>query len=111
MDCCEKDGSCGTQAGQAECCGSKCPCGGECGGDPCACAKELWCSSFRQALKEVHVEALKERIRKAWGPNIDKGADAVVEAMGTVWQSLLSAAKAKSDLQEKMQGIMFGGKK
>ena len=111
-DCCSKD-SCSTPAAasDSQCCDSgKCPCGGDCGGDPVACSKALWCSSFATALKQVHVEALKSRIQKAWGANIDKGADAVVEAMGAVWMSKLTEAKAKHDLMAKMSGIMFGGK-
>ncbi|MCC6738779.1 MAG: hypothetical protein IT452_07010 [Planctomycetia bacterium] len=111
-DCCSKE-SCSTPSAgsESQCCDSgKCPCGGECGGDPVACSKALWCSSFATALKQVHVDALKARIQKAWGPNIDKGADAVIEAMGAVWMSKLTEAKAKHDLMAKMSAIMFGGK-
>ncbi|MCE9583216.1 MAG: hypothetical protein K8T20_12055 [Planctomycetes bacterium] len=110
-DSCSKE-SCGTGSSSASssCDAGKCPCGGDCGGDPMACAKALWCSSFAVALKQVHVDALKARIVKAWGPNIDKGADAVVEAMGTVWMSKMAEAKAKGDLGAKMAAIMFGGK-
>lgn len=108
-ECCSGE-SCSTQpASQSSCCSEgKCPCGGECGGDPVACAKLLWCSSFAAAMKQAHVDALKARIVKAWGDKINAGADAVVEAMGAVWMSKLAEAKAKNDLGTKMAGIMFG---
>lgn len=109
---CGSSQSCSTQNASSSSCSesSKCPCGGDCGGDPVACAKQLWCSSFGIALKQAHVDALKIRIVKAFGPKIDAGADAVVEAMGAVWMSALAGAKAKNDLGAKMAGILFGGK-
>jgi len=112
MSDCNKD-SCSTQnaSSSQDCCDSgKCACGTNCGGDPMACAQQLWCSSFSEALRQVHVEALKVRIQKAWGPMIDQGADLVVEAMGTMWQSKMAEAKSKNDLKAKMAALMFGKK-
>lgn len=107
-DCCKTEIPCRESASQP--CTDTCPCGGSCGGDPMACARALWCSSFGEALRQAHVEALKTRIQKAWGAQIDKGADAVVEAMGTIWMSKLAEAKAKSDLQAKMAALMSQAK-
>lgn len=64
--------------------------------------------AFFQAMKEVHVESLKERIRKQWGDKIDRKSDALVKAMGTQWESLLAQAKAHKTLHEEYQSIMFG---
>ena len=35
-------------------------------------AADLWKSSFHQAMREAHVEILKEKIKKAWGAKLDK---------------------------------------
>ncbi len=81
----------------------------------CACPLEtsvnLWKSAFCQAMKEAHVEVLKQKIQKAWGDKLDKQADAVVEAMGIQWQSWISAGKAKLDLKDKIAKIMAEGKR
>lgn len=61
--------------------------------------------SFFQAMKEVQIDVLKERIKKAWGSNIEKQADAVVTAMGAHWQALLVQAKAQGDLREAIKKI------
>ena len=70
----------------------------------------MWTGSFFQALKAVQVEALKAKIQKAWGAKTDKAADAVLEAMGIQWQSMLAQTNAKSDLQEKLRGLWSEGK-
>lgn len=78
---------------------------------PIEAAEKMWKSAFFEALTEVKKEALKERIRKAWGANIDKSADAVIETMGTIWQAKLTSGKAKYDLKEKLARILTEGKK
>ena len=100
-------GSCDVK-GQTETCGSgsgECPCGTACGGDPVTCAMGLWTGSFFQAMKAAQVEALKAKIQKAWGAKMDKAADAVLEAMGTKWQSMLAEAQAKERLREKLSSL------
>jgi len=57
-------------------------------------------------MRKVHVDILKAKIAKAWGPMMDKSADAVMEAMGVKWQSMMAEAKAKNDLAAKLAGIM-----
>lgn len=70
---------------------------------PIESATKMWQSAFFVAMKEAKVDILKEKIRKTWGPMLDKGADATVEAMGIYWESVLSQAKAKMDLQENIK--------
>ncbi len=72
---------------------------------------EMWGCAFHQAIKEAHVEVLKAKIHKAWGAKMDKMADAVIEAMGVQWESMLAQGKAKMDLKEKITRIMTEGKK
>ena len=103
--CLTETGCCETTAAAKECCGmSECAC-------PLETSIGLWKSAFFQAMKETHVEVLKEKIKKAWGDKLDKQADAVVEAMGIQWQSWLAAGKSKLDLKEKIAKIMAEGKR
>ena len=60
---------------------------------------DMWECAGHKAWKEVHVDLLKAKILKKWGSQMDKTADAVIEAMGLEWQAMLSRGKAKADLQ------------
>ncbi len=100
-ECCEKESACGSSAKGG--CGQ----GGDCG--DIAVAK--WSSAFCEAMHEVHVELLKERIQKAWGAKMGKAADAVVEAMGVHWQSMLAQGHAKAELKDQLRRLMQEGKK
>ena len=102
---CETDaGSCSTSSCESS--ESRCrACNTACGGDPVACATAMWSCAFFTAMKEVQVDTLKAKIQKAWGPKMDKAADAVLEAMGVHWQSMLAQAKAKGDLQGKLRAL------
>ncbi len=96
--CCDEQGS---GPAQQDCC----PCGNACGGDILTCGTMLWVGSFFNAMKEVQTDILKAKIQKAWGPKMDKAADAVLEAMGTKWQSMMAEANAKADLRSKLHKI------
>ncbi len=71
----------------------------------------MWNSSFFKAMGEVQVDVLKEKIRSTWGSVIDKEADAIVQAMGTHWQSILAQAKAQCDLRENIKKVYEGAAK
>lgn len=85
------------------------------GGQDCGCPVEKattqWQGTFCSALGEVQKDILKEKIRKAWGPKLDKAADAVLEAAEAEWNAMLSKGKAKMTLKEKMMSILTEGKK
>jgi len=68
-------------------------------------AAECWKASFMRAMCDVQTEMLKARIKKEWGPQMEKVADAVFETGGTVWQSWVSIAKAKCDLRDRIAEI------
>ncbi len=110
-------GSCETESGvcDTESCGSSSSgckaCGTSCGGDPIACATAMWGQAFFHAMKAVQVEILKAKIQKAWGSKMEKAADAVLEAMGVKWQSMLAEAKAQGDLRAKLQALWQEGQK
>lgn len=89
-----------------------CPCGTSgCSGDPIDCATGMWSGAFFQAMKEVQVDLLKAKIQKAWGAKMDKAADAVLDAMGVQWRSMLAQADAKAALRARLSGLWQEGQK
>ena len=110
-----ESGSCETESSSQERCatsGKSCPCGTPgCSGDPIDCATGMWSCAFMTAMKQVHVDVLKAKIQKAWGAKMEKAADAVIEAMGVQWQSMLAQASAKAELRERLHGLWQEGKK
>ena len=98
--------------------GSGCE-GGQTSCQPClppvSCPVEksagMWTGAFFQAMRETQTEILKEKIRKAWGAQMEKVGDAVVESMGIQWQSMLAQAKAHGDLRDQIRKIYQSGQK
>jgi hypothetical protein len=72
---------------------------------------EMWQKAFFCAMKEASTDILKEKIRKAWGPVLEKEADAVVEAMGVHWRSILAQAQAQKSLKESLAKIQQSAQK
>ncbi|MBI5186636.1 MAG: hypothetical protein HZA01_13055 [Nitrospinae bacterium] len=72
---------------------------------PVEAAAAMWKKAFFCAMKETQVDILKEKIRKTWGPMMDKVADATVKAMGIHWESMLAQANAKKGLHENIANI------
>ena len=72
---------------------------------PVSHAVDMWECAGHRAWKEVHVDLLKARILKTWGPQMEKTADAVIEAMGIEWQAMMTQGKAKADLKQKIASI------
>jgi len=73
--------------------------------DPIEISMKMWHKAFFQAMHEVHVEKLKKRIESAWGPSMDKAADAAIESFGKVWQSMQLQSEAKNEFASKLQKI------
>jgi hypothetical protein len=74
-------------------------------------AVDMWTCAGHRAWKEVHVDLLKARILKAWGPQMEKTADAVIEAMGIEWKAMMTQGKAKADLKQTIASIFIESKK
>ena len=106
-DCESSKGTCQTDSEHEAECHSKAP--STC--CPVEMAVEKWSGSFCQAMDEIRVEALKQRIKKAWGAEMEKIADAVVESMGAQWQAMLTQAKTQVDLRESIKKVFFAGGK
>jgi len=109
-----------------------CSCGSRCGGERehghergcahAACesrkaesfltekAVDAWTCAGHQAWKEVHVDILKTKILKAWGPQMERTADAVIEAMGAQWHAAMAQSQANADLKQKIGEIFSESK-
>ena len=61
-------------------------------------------------MKQAQADLLKAKIQKAWGSKMDKAADAVIEAMGVQWQSMLAQAGAKAELKDKLAALWQEGR-
>lgn len=57
------------------------------------------------------MEILKQKIKKAWGADMEKVGDAVIESMGAQWHAMLSKAKAHVDLRENIKKVFLSGQK
>ena len=70
-------------------------------------AVDMWMCASHRAWKEVHVDILKTKILKTWGPQMEKTADAVIEAMGIEWKAMMAQSKAKTDLKQTIASIFL----
>ncbi len=106
MSDCEKSStSCETQSKESDCkSGALQSC-------PVEMAAQKWSGSFCQAMQETQVEILKQKIKKAWGAEMEKVGDAVIESMGIQWHAMLSQAKAHVDLRENIKKAFMSGQK
>jgi hypothetical protein len=101
-ECDAKTGTCPTETAacsEAECCPA---CKTDCGGDLVTCALRLWGQSFFRAMQEVQTDILKEKIRKAWGPMMDKAADITLEGMDAKWRAMMAQAQTKETARSKL---------
>ena len=108
MSDCEKSGnSCSTNSNSE----SECSSTASTSCCPIEAAAEKWSGSFCEAMREVQVEILKQKIKKAWGTEMEKVGDAVIESMGAQWHAKLTQAKAHVDLRESIKKVFFSGNK
>jgi hypothetical protein len=63
-------------------------------------AIQMWTKAFPEAIGAVQTDILKEKIKKAWGPLMEKEADAYVKSMGSFWESMMARGKARKALSE-----------
>lgn len=113
MEC--TDGTCKTNTASDCGCGTDaCACGPDrsceqcCGcasADPTQTAMKAWHGSFFAALHQAQADRLRKRIESSFGPVLDKEADAVFEAIGRVWNAMITQSDAKRELAVKLQKI------
>ena len=66
----------------------------------------LWYKAFFTAQSELMVEKIKKRIDAAYGPTMDKLADAFMESMGKQWQEMIQKTSANQEFEEKLTKIL-----
>lgn len=66
---------------------------------------QMWGKSFPGAMQAVIQDILKEKIRKAWGPMMEKEGDAVVEALGKSWKAHMETKHAAYDLRQNIKKV------
>ena len=65
----------------------------------------MWESAFQRALFDLHVDALKEKIRKNWGKNIESIAEEFASAMTEEWK----ASSKQENLRRSLEDIIRKG--
>jgi len=91
-DSCSSDGGC------------ECPtCSGQ---DMLKFAEIMWHKAAMAAMFEAKKDRIKSRLEKSFGPTLDKGADAVVEAISKKIASAVQSSKAEQELHNKLVSIL-----
>lgn len=90
--------ACGSEKPYEQCCGCE-------PADPTQISMKSWHNSFFAALNQAQVDRLRKKIESSFGPTLDKEADAVIEAVGKVWSSMITLSDAKKELAAKLQKI------
>ena len=76
--------------------------------DPFENASEVWAKDAVEAIRQVKLEILREKVRKSMGPQLEKAAEATLQGLGALWQVIQAqsnAAKAKDNLNEEIRKI------
>lgn len=80
-----------------------------------ASAVDMAAMNWRKAYFAAHMELMTEKLKKkmdaAWGPMVDKAADAVVESMGKQWMAMVQESGAEQELREKLARLFSEGQK
>lgn len=90
--------ACGSNRSYEQCCGCETM-------DPIQHAMMAWHKAFFAAHHDAMTERMRKRIETTYGPTMDKAAEAVFEAVGKVWSSILTQSEAKKEVASKLQKI------
>ena len=83
-----------------------CDCPSCSGQNPVDFAVIMWHKAAMAALLEVKKDRIKQRLEKSFGQTLDKGADAVVEAIKKKIQSAVLSSSSEQELRGKLVSIM-----
>ncbi len=92
---------------EQECCEKESKCGYEKEENLVECLERGWQKSSLKAWEDVLKEILKEKIRQKYGAELDKGAQAFVDAMDKSWKAKVTAAKAQHEFKEAILKALF----
>jgi hypothetical protein len=62
-----------------------------------------WEKAFWRALLELQTDAVKAKIKAAWGKKIDQTASAVVDLMLQEWKAFHESDEARQSFREKLR--------
>ena len=71
---------------------------------------EKLAKTFPHAIRGVMFDILKEKIRKSWGPMMEKEADAFLKATQIHWEAAFKTNAASKELRENLKKIMAEAK-
>jgi len=87
-----------------------CDCDGGCecpsGQDLLKFGEIMWHKAAMSAMFEAKKDRIKSRLEKSFGPTLDKGADAVVDAISKKIASAVQSAKTEQELHTKLVSIL-----
>ncbi len=88
------------------CSGGGCECPSCSGQDLLKFGEIMWHKAAMAAMFEVKKDRIKSRLEKSFGPTLDKGADAVVEAISKKINSAVQSSKTEQELHSKLVSIL-----
>ena len=110
MECngpqCSTSGTNSSSCESDSCCDGGCECPSCSGQDMLKFVEIMWHKAAMAAMFEVKKERIKSRLEKSFGPTLDKGADAVVEAIGKKIKSAVQSSKSEQELRNKLSSIL-----
>lgn len=104
-----------------ECNGTQCSTSSKSDGESCDCndgcecpsgqdmlkfAEIMWHKAAMAAMFEAKKDRIKSRLEKSFGPTLDKGADAVVEAISKKLRAAVQSSKNEQELHQKLASIL-----
>ncbi len=87
-------------------CDGGCECPSCSGQDFLKFAEIMWHKAAMAAMFEAKKDRIKSRIEKSFGETLDKGADAVVEAITKKIGSAVQSSKSEQELRSKLASIL-----
>ena len=67
----------------------------------------MWHKAAMAAMFEAKKDRIKSRLEKSFGPTLDKGADAVVEAISKKLKAAVQSSKNEQELHQKLASILI----
>jgi hypothetical protein len=69
-------------------------------------AEIMWHKAAMAAMFEAKKDRIKSRLEKSFGPTLDKGADAVVEAISKKLKAAVQSSNNEQELHQKLASIL-----
>ena len=88
------------------CSGGGCECPSCSGQDLLKFGEIMWHKAAMAAMFEAKKDRIKSRLEKSFGPTLDKGADAIVEAIQKKIQTAVASTKTEQELHTKLVSIL-----